>query len=214
MQRCPICNIEIGGDLKECPLCKARLEGEKEAPYWPEQSELKKTSKIYKMQLKLLIFACIVVFFIDGLFNPFPDIQWWPLFLVWTIVIEIVIRSIMRKYRPIPRIVTECTIAVCVLVAFSAIWFPEFLFIIPILMTGMVIVDFCFAITDKKGYSTVFFIWSFFISILSFILVFIIYRDFSFIWYICLGTCAAAFIVTLIVKGRFLFSEIKRRMSP
>ena len=213
MKKCGKCNIEIGGNLKECPLCKTKLTGEDEAGYWPEQSELKKASKLYKVQFIIVLLACVASFIVDTVINPLPQIRWWPLFVLWAVVAEIVARSILRRYRPVPEIVTECAVAVCVLLGLTSIWFPNVFFIIPVILTGMVVLDFCFTLADKNGYSMVFFIWGVFISAVSGVIVLLIKIGEPAAWYICLGVCAAAFLLVFIIKGKFIFSEIKRRLS-
>ena len=213
MKKCPNCKIEIGGDLRECPLCRAKLTGKDERGYWPEPRELKKASRVYKTQLLIVLLACVAVAIVDMIISPPPALQWWPLFVLWAVVIEIVIRSILRRYRPVPEIVTECAVAVCVLLGLTSIWFRGVFFLIPIILTGMVILDFCFTLADKDGYSMVFFIWGVFISAASCAVVLLLKFGNPMAWYICFGVCAAAFLIVFIVKGKFIFSEIKRRMS-
>lgn len=213
MKKCPNCKIEIGGNLNECPLCRAKLTGEDEAGYWPEPSELKKASKLYKAQLIIVLIACAAVFAVDTAVSPPPAMQWWPLFVLWAVVTEIVIRSILKRYRPVPEIVTECAVAVCVLLGLTSIWFRGVFFLIPIIMTGMVVLDLCFALADRDGYSMVFFIWGVFISAASCVVVLILKIGNPLEWHVCAGVCAAAFLIVFIARGRFIFSEIKRRLS-
>lgn len=213
MKTCSNCKIEVGGNLKICPLCKEKLHGKEERKYWPAPKELKKASKLYKYQLLIMIAACVVVFIIDNVINLFPQITWWPVFVIEAFFIEIVIRMIIRRKKAVPMIVTEGLIGTSVLIGITSIWLPVLIFIVPILLTVMVVIDFIYSIADKKGYYVIFFIISLFVGAGSFIVILILGMHRGFTWYMCLFTCIVAFLVNLIVKGKDIFSEIKRRVS-
>ena len=59
MRTCPYCKIEVGGDLKKCPVCQSKLSGEAEATYFPVQTTLKITSFFYKIQL-FIVWAVVI----------------------------------------------------------------------------------------------------------------------------------------------------------
>ena len=213
MKKCSKCNIEIGGSLEACPLCRTKLTGEDDTQYWPEPSDLKKASRLYKAQFIIVLIACVAVAVADIIISPPPAVQWWPLFILWAVVTEIVVRILLKRYRPLPEVVTECAVAICILLGLTSIWFPHVFFLIPIILAGMVILDLGFVLADKNGYSMVFFIFGIFISAAGGIIVLLLKIGSPLAWYICLGICAASFLTVFIVKGKFIFSEIKRRLS-
>lgn len=213
MRKCVKCNIEVGGDLTECPLCKSKLAGDEHEPYWPEQSELKKASALYKRQLIAVVLACVAVFILGITVFGNSHTHHWALFILWAVVAEVIIRSISKKYRPLPEVLTEIAFAVCALCGFSAIWFAPLLYPVPIIVIGIVAVDFCFALVDKSGYYLVSFLCSVFIGAIGYVLILIFMRGISIWWHISLAVCAAAFLIMFIVKGKFVFSEIRRRVS-
>lgn len=212
MKKCRKCGIEVGGDLRECPLCRSKLTGDECTPYWPEQSELKKASAFYKKQLIVVALACVVVLILGLTAFRSLHTHHWVLVILWAVVAEVIIRSILKKYRPMLEILTEIAFAVCALCGFSAIWFAPFFYPVPIIITGIVIVDFCFALADKRGFYLVTFLCSILIGAIAYVLVVIFMRDISIWWHISIASCAAAFFIMFIVKGKFVFSEIKRRL--
>lgn len=211
--RCEKCKIEFGGDLKECPFCKGKLTGEPERAYWPEPHRLKKESKIYKRLMMILVFACIAAFVVDLVFDPIKQIQWWPLFVVWAIVAAIIIRAIFKKHSPTPKIITDSAIAFCVLLLLTAIWFPFAFYIVPFVLTGLVAADFIVAVMDNVGYTIIYLLWSILVGVVLFFIGFFAFGQRSVMWYVCISTCAAAFIAILALKGKFIFSEIRRRVA-
>ena len=164
MKKCRKCNIEVGGDLRECPLCKSKLSGDDE-PYWPEPSELKKASAFYKKQLVIVVLACVVVFILGLTVFKNSHTHHWVL-----------------------------------------------IYPVPIIITGIIAVDFCFALVDKNGYYLVTFLCSILISVVTYVLVLIFMRGISVWWHISFAACVAALFIMFIVKGKYVFSEIKRRL--
>ena len=211
MKKCRKCNIEVGGDLRECPLCKSKLSGDDE-PYWPEPSELKKASAFYKKQLIIVVLACVVVFILGLTVFKNSHTHHWVLIILWSAAAEVIIRSVLKKYRPLPEVLTEIAFAVCALCGFSAVWFSPLLYPVPIIITGIIAVDFCFALVDKNGYYLVTFLCSILISVVTYVLVFIFMRGISVWWHISFAACVAALFIMFIVKGKYVFSEIKRRL--
>ncbi len=213
MKKCPKCNIEVGGNLKVCPLCKTKLTGGECEPYWPEPKELKKKSAFYKKQLIIVALACVAMLILGLTMFRSSHTHHWALFILWAVVAEVVVRTLLKKYRPIPHVLTELSLSACVLCGFSAIWFAPMLYPVPIIVIGIVATDFCFALADKSGYYLISFLCSVLIGIIAYVLALVFTKNVSIWWHISIAVCAAAFLIMFIVKGRTVFSEIKRRVS-
>ena len=213
MKRCENCNIEVGGNLKACPLCKSKLVGSDERPYWPSQTKLKKKSKLYKIQLAIALLACVTSIVVDKIIHPEPDVTWWPLFVLWIVAAELVIRIVMKRYRPIPEIATEFAVSVGALLGFTSIWYPDLFYMIPVLIVITVGLDLSFVLLDKRGYTMVFLIYAILIGAITSIAAIIFTPGDAWLWSISLGVCICASLTVLIANGRFVLSEIKRRFS-
>ncbi len=213
MKKCSSCNIEIGGNTKKCPLCGEKLSGTDEKKLWPQPDKLKKHTKLYNRQLMIVVFVCIGAFILDGIIDLIPGFQWWHLFVLWAATAEIIITIWVKKYRSLSRMITEATFAVCAILGCTSIWVPSEVKIIPILITGMIIINFIFALFDKEGHAIAFLIGGFLIWMASFIAIFIMGEDCYLTWYICLVVCSVSLFLTLILKCRFIFSQIIKKLS-
>ena len=221
MKNCPYCKIEVGGNLKKCPLCQSRLNGEAERPYFPQQTTLKIQSFFYKLQLFIVWSMVILSLGLDFLFNlkvwPTLDIHWSLIVAMWLIVFEFGIMRLFKKGISSSRIMTLFVFIVMVMLGITAYYvgfFPLVTdWVAPIVVMGTLIANFVLAMLDKNGNAMVYLLTNLVVGILPYIVFYFMERDCPIAWIVCLLISVILFVGAIIFKGREVAGEIQRRLS-
>ncbi len=222
MKNCPYCKIEVGGDLKKCPLCQSKLVGEGEEKYFPKQTTLKIQSFFYKIQLFIVWMVVISSLGLDFLFGiklwpSLRDIHWSLIVAMWFIVFEFGIMRLFKRGISSSRIMTLFVFIVLIMLMVTA-YYVGHLHIIadwisPVVVMGTLIANFVLAMVDKKGNAMVYLLTNLVVGILPYIVFYISQRECPPAWIVCLMVSVILFIGAIIFKGREVVSEIQRRLS-
>jgi len=223
MKNCPYCKIEVGGDLRKCPLCQSRLNGESDRAYFPKQTILQIQSFFYKIQLFIGWAVIIASLGIDFLFHvkipPIRHVHWSLLVAMWLIVIEFGIMRLFKKGLSSARILTLFVTLMLIMVMITSYYMGHNLFkyvvewVTPIVIMGTLIANFVFAMVDRKGNAMVYLLTNLVVGILPYIVFYFVGKDCPFTWIICLLVSVILFIGAIIFKGRSVVSEIQRRFN-
>ncbi len=214
MKICPYCKIEVGGDFDTCPLCQNQLSGTATEKFWPSPAPLKQNSKGYKIQLFISWAVIVLAFFCDLWLDKKPGISWSIITMIWILVAEFTIRSVIVMHHNAAGVFTRIALSGIIVLIISSLWFPVLLAIIPIPLMGILALNFFITMFDKNSDGMVNFISSFFTGLLSWIIVIVFMKsELTMLWKICLLVSILTFIGTLVFKGRILFREFRKRFT-
>ena len=223
MKNCPYCKIEVGGNLKKCPLCQSKLNGEPERQYFPKQTTLKLQSFFYKVQLFIVWAIVIAALGVDFLFHvqipAFTGIHWSLLVAMWLIVIEFGIVRLFKRGLSSSRIVTLFVFIVLIMLTITSYYVgrEQFKFVIdwvlPVVIMGTLVANFVFAMIDKNGNAMVYLLTNLVVGILPYIVFYFVGRDCPVAWIVCLMVSVILFVGAIIFKGREVAGEIQRRLN-
>ncbi len=221
MKNCPYCKIEVGGNLKKCPLCQSKLVGKEEKPVFPTQTILKIQSFFYKLQSFIVWSLIIVALGLDFLFNikPFPgfSFHWSLILLMWMLAFEFGIMRLFKKGFSSSRILTIFVLIVLVMLGITAYYFrllPYFLeWVVPVVLIGTMTANFVLAMIDKSGNSMVYLLSNLLVGVLPYISLYLLGRDCPMAWVVALLVSVILFVGAIIFKGREVVSEIQRRLN-
>ncbi len=221
MKTCLYCKIDVGGNLKKCPLCQSKLQGEGEQAYFPKQTTLQIQSLVFKLQSFIVWTAVIVALGLDFLFDlrPFPGFtfHWSLIILMWLLAFEFGIMRLFKKGFSSSRILTLFVFIVIIMLSITAYFFgilPLVLeFLVPIVLIGTMITNFILAMIDKSGNAMIYLLSNVLIGVLPYISLSIMKKDCPFLWIIALLLSVIVFVGAIIFKGREVASEIHRRLN-
>lgn len=220
MKNCLYCKIEVGGNLKKCPLCQSKLTGEADAPYFPKQTTLQIQSFFYKLQLFIVWTLVISSLGIDFLFHlripPF-QFHWSLIVAMWLIVFEFGIMRLFKKGISSSRIMTLFVFIVLIMLMITAyyigvLWFVTY-WIVPFVVISTLVANFVLAMIDKNGNSMVYLLTNLVVGIVPYVVFYFAEKDCPFTWIICLLVSVVLFVGAIIFKGREVVSEIQRRLN-
>lgn len=219
MKNCPYCKIEVGGNLKKCPLCNSSLSGEAERNYFPKQTTLKLKSFFYKLQL-FIVFAIIIValgmeFTLD--IRPFDSTYWSLIVTMWLIAFEYGIMRLFKRGFHASRVLTMFVIIVTLLGMVTAyqIGYLGFMcnWIVPIIITGTLIANFILAMIDQISNAMVYLLTNVAVGIIPYIVLYFVNKNIPMTWIICLLVSIILFVGAIIFKGRAVVTEIQKRLN-
>ena len=221
MKNCPYCKIEVGGNLKKCPLCQSKLTGKDEKPIFPTQTILKIQSFFYKLQSFIVWTLIIVALGLDFLFNikPFPGFtfHWSLILLMWMLAFEFGIMRLFKKGFSSSRILTSFVLIVMAMLGVTAYYFrvlPYFLeWLVPVVLIGTMTANFVLAMIDKSGNSMVYLLSNLLVGVLPYISLYFMGKDCPVAWVVALLVSVIFFVGAIIFKGREVVSEIQRRLN-
>ena len=221
MKNCPYCKIEVGGNLKKCPLCQSKLTGKDEKPIFPTQTILKIQSFFYKLQSFIVWTLIIVALGLDFLFNikPFPGFtfHWSLILLMWMLAFEFGIMRLFKKGFSSSRILTSFVLIVMAMLGVTAYYFrllPYFLeWVVPVVLIGTMTANFVLAMIDKSGNSMVYLLSNLLVGVLPYISLYLMGKDCPVAWVVALLVSVIFFVGAIIFKGREVVSEIQRRLN-
>ena len=212
MKICPYCNITVGGDTEECPLCQNELEGNVNERHWPVLKSLKKNTIFYKVELFIVLSAAFLAVIWDLLIDGIPGFQWAHVLVLWLLIGQLVFSKSVKSVHNISGLVTRSVLWACVILLLTSIWYPMFFLVIPILLTGMLVFNFIITLLDRRGVSMVYFLGSVLLGILSFVILFLLGRGYALTWLICFITSIISFIGIAVFKGRMIIAELQKRL--
>ncbi len=220
MKNCPYCKMEVGGNLKKCPLCQSKLNGEDEMPYFPRQTTLKIQSFFYKLQLfivwTLVISSIGMDFLFDFKIKPFT-FHWSLIVSMWLIVFEFGIIRLFKRGISSSRIMSLFVVLVMVMMLVTSyyfgIWELATEWIVPIVVMGTLIANFVLAMIDKNGNAMIYLLSNLVVGIVPYIVFYFSEKDCPIAWIICLMVSVILFIGAIIFKGREVVGEIQRRLN-
>ena len=220
MKTCPYCKIDVGGDLKKCPLCQSKLVGESDNAYFPKQTILQIQSFFYKVQLFIIWAVVICALGIDFLFDvkiPVFNFHWSLILSMWLIVFEFAIIRLFKKGRGSARIMTLFVFILLAMMMVTGYYVGYFNlvtdWVAPIAVIGTLFANFVLAMVDKSGNSMVYLLTNLVVGIVPYIVFYFMERDCPFTWIICLMVSVILFIGAIIFKGRAVVNEIQRRLN-
>ncbi len=221
MKTCPYCKIEVGGDLRKCPLCQSKLSGEVGAPYFPKLTTQKIRSFLYKLQLFIVWIVIIAALGVDFLFDIripyFTTVRYSLILAMWLIAFEFLIMRLFKRGAGSSRTVTMMVFIILSLFLITAYYFGflEFAFdwVAPVVITGTMIANFVLAMIDKKGNAMVYLLTILLVGVLPYIVLQFINKAAHPTWIICMLVSVMLFTGSLIFKGRSVIGEIRRRLD-
>ncbi|MCR5768486.1 MAG: hypothetical protein K6G45_08360 [Lachnospiraceae bacterium] len=221
MKTCPYCKIEVGGIAEKCPLCQSRLSGEAENAYYPVHEEYRLRLLLYKIQRFVVLSIVIVGLGLDFLFglrfNAFPVLHWSLILAMWLLIPEFLI---IRQFRPgtgSARKVTMMVVLGIIMLVITAHYF-DFLWLawewmVPIILSGMVIANFVLALFDKRGNTMAYLLTGLVFGLIPCIVIYFKFKKMPPAWMICTIISVILFAGTVIFKGRAMLKELQRRFN-
>ena len=221
MRTCQYCRIEVGGDLKKCPLCQSKLSGEGDKPYFPKQTTQKIKSFLYKLQLFIIWVIVIAGLGVDFLFDVripgFTTVRWSLILAMWLIAFEFGIMRQFKKGFGSSRKMTMMVFIILILLTVTSYYFRFLQFtldwIAPVVITGTMIANFVLALIDKQGNAMVYLLTNLLVGVLPYIVLHFRNRSTPATWIICMLMSIILFVGAVIFKGRSVAGEIRRRLN-
>ncbi|MCR5415855.1 MAG: hypothetical protein K6E79_03565 [Pseudobutyrivibrio sp.] len=221
MKHCPYCEIEVGGNLKKCPLCQSKLVGEGEREYFPQQLTLKIQSLFYKIQLFIVWAVVITSVGLDYLFHlklwPTLNFHWSILVAMWLMVFEFGIMRLFKKGMGSARTMTLFVFIILILLMVTSYYFERLAFvtdwITPFVVIGTLIANYVMAMIDKSGNSMVYLLTNLIVGVVPYVVFYFMQKECPIAWIICLLVSVILFVGAIIFKGREVVNEIQRRLS-
>lgn len=219
MKTCKHCNINVGGDRKNCPFCQSPLTGEATESIWPKSYKLKQASVLWKAYVFVIVSACIACVFADFSFweNEHKHfsllicfIGAFSIYTVW---------SYIKSHRSVPRMIIRGAILASIMLAHVG-WYLgslRFMFdrVIPWVLIGALIANFVFCFIDA-GFtedSIISIIVNILVGISPFFGMKIRGGSVPFLWKLTLLLSIISFIGIVIFKGRTVAIELRKRLN-
>lgn len=217
MRRCDYCKITVGGNAKKCPLCQNRMSGDSTESIWPEQNYLRKQSIRFKLQLFLMLVMLVCCVSVDFLFELNAGIHWSLFVVMWIIGFEITLRYIFKHGRGISGHMTY-SVYMLLLLLFVTGYFTRLRYIvigwvIPIIVTVTLLVNFILTLTRATENAMVYFLTNLLIGILPYVALVLLQRRITVPWILSLMISVIAFIGIVVFRGGALKSELEKRMN-
>ena len=217
MRTCPHCNISVGGSSEYCPLCQNALIGEASEDIWPAQEVIKGQSLLFSIQLFIVLSAAAISLCVDFLLEKHGAVHWSLLVLVWTLVGEWLIKNFSHKYHNKSGILTLSLIILSILLMitghFTGSWKPIIRLVVPIIYIITLVVNFIMSMMEKKSNALAYLLATVVISAGPYALFFMLDKNISTAWTICLMVSLVTFIGVCVFKGRIVIMEIQKRTS-
>ncbi len=219
MKTCKHCNVNIGGNLKHCPLCQSPLKGEDDLPFWPAQKSLQKASILLKILVFLAVSAVIVCYFLDYrlLTVAHPHFSH-PVFVYVVIGLPATILYI-KSHNSVPRVLLRSMLISSVLIIYTGYFLGKLQlvsdYIIPIIFLGTLIANFVFCFIDA-GFtedSMLCIFCNIVIGIIPNIAMMVRRGDIPLLWNVTFLLSIITLLGIIVFKGRVLVIELQKRFN-
>lgn len=219
MKNCLNCGIEIGGNVKTCPLCQNALVGEASVDNWPPLEKLKKRAFFYKLQLFIVLASIVICLSLDYLLelNGESSRHWSMIFSVCAITVEIVVTGFVKRSVVVAKILSMSVLHVSLILLFVS-WYYNFMglvvyVVIPFLMCATLIANLVFSLIDKTSNAMVYLLANILVGVLAYAVIMAGHKSNTLPWTICLMCSMVTLIGIIIFKGKKVISEIQKRMN-
>lgn len=221
---CPHCHIRIGGNGRYCPLCHTPLEGTPtpgQPPYFPPSPP---PGRRLPLPMKLLVFlllaGALVCTGVDFLVQePDGDRLHWSL-AVWVCVSAALLlaRALVLGSHNAPKLLFQLLVGTALVAGFLD-WFfgmggVSYRFIIPILCSVTLVLNFLFAFVNRRFTENglVYLLLNIAVGITPYIALTALRTRLPLPWIVCLLISVITFLGLVIFKGRSLRVELEKRL--
>lgn len=223
MRNCPYCKVNVGGNLKHCPLCQNSLLGEGERDYWPSGVGVRKTPLAFKIVLFSVLVGIMVSFAVDFVFLGSEHFHFSPLVFMWCEVSGWLLESSIKAHRNILRIMFGALIIISVMCLVTEYYITVFAdlpylgissgYVIPILCCVNMLANFVLSFVDKHftDHAMIYMISNVLVGVVPWLVLFFYKGMPPLTWSICLLLCAISFVALLVFKRRIVIDELKKR---
>ena len=217
MKTCCKCHIRVGGDAEFCPLCQCPLTGEDEAPNWPKTVPAAwKMAMFYKIVAFLLLAGVVVCVTVD--FRTEGALHWSVLVAVCVLVFLTLLRSWMRHFQSMPRLLFQVLVAVSA-VTLLADWYTGWHgfsldLVIPVLCTVTLILNFILSFVPGRMAENglVYLLMNIGVGVVPYLLLFLRPAGHPLTWLICLVVSILTFLGLVVFRGQILAEEFHKRL--
>ena len=216
MKICANCNINIGGNVKSCPLCQNLLQGDSSHDNWPLLNRFKRQAFFYKLQLFIALSAVAVAMSLDFLIELNDGRHWSLIVALGILMTEMLVKGFVKR-SVVAKIVSISVLHVAVILVLTGWYFGFFEIvmhiIIPIMVMITLIANFIFVLIDKKSDAMIYLLLNIGFGIIPYICFIALGSTRSITWTICLMLSIVVLIGIVVFKGAKVISELERRMS-
>lgn len=225
MKQCPHCHIRVGGSGRYCPLCHTPLEGvptPDDAPWFPPSPP---PGRRMPLAMKVLVFLLLAGAFvctgIDYLIlepGEAGGLHW--SLAVWVCVAAalLLLRALFLGSHNAPKLLFQLLVGTALVAGFLD-WFlglggVSYRFIIPILCSVTLVLNFLFAFVNRRFTENglVYLLLNIAVGITPYIALSAMRTRPPLPWIICLLISVITFLGLVIFKGRDLRTELAKRL--
>lgn len=225
MKQCPHCHIRVGGSGRYCPLCHTPLDGvptPDDTPWFPPSPPPGRRMPLaMKVLVFLLLAGALVCTGIDYLIlepGDLPRLHW--SLAVWVCVAAalLLLRALFLGSHNAPKLLFQLLVGTALVAGFLD-WFLGFggvsyRFIIPILCSVTLVLNFLFAFVNRRFTENglVYLLLNIVVGALPYLAFLLSPEQVPMAWTICLIVGIITFLSLVIFKGRDLWVELQKRL--
>ena len=199
MKHCPHCHIEVGGPGRYCPLCHTPLAGgdDGEAPYFPPSPP---PGQRMPLAMKLVLFVLLAAV------------------VVCVAAALLLCRALLLGSRNAPKLLFQILIGTALVAyfldRFLGLGGVSFLYVIPILCSVTLALNFIFAFINRRFTENglVYLLLNIAVGVTPYIALTVMRARTPLTWVICLIVSVITFLGLVIFKGRALRAELEKRL--
>ena len=225
MKHCPHCHIEVGGPGRYFPLCHTPLAGgdDGEAPYFPPSPPPGQRMPLaMKLVLFVLLAAVVVCVAVDFLILEPGEtggrLHWSLAVAVCAAAALLLCRALLLGSRNAPKLLFQILIGTALVAyfldRFLGLGGVSFLYVIPILCSVTLALNFIFAFINRRFTENglVYLLLNIAVGVTPYIALTVMRARTPLTWVICLIVSVITFLGLVIFKGRALRAELEKRL--
>lgn len=219
MKKCSSCDIKVGGSWAVCPICQNTLEGVDTPNLWPNSAQLRQKTIFLKIQLFAVMVGIVVSLIVDFLMGVHGEVRWSVIVFVLGSLFEILVYHLSTRKFMLASIIAKILFCGCVMVLFIA-WYLKFLsfciiWIIPIMISISLVLNFAFAMFDKSGNAMVYLLGNLLVLVVPYVIMLFLNggKKIPLMWNISLIIGCVTFLAIAVFEGSKMLLEARKRIT-
>lgn len=226
MKNCPNCKIQVGPGFDQCPICQNELLTQEtpasrdEKPFFPDderKSSLEKRSFAFKLQMFIVLVACLVCVSLDFIFDFHGEAHWSVCVLLFGLCLEVVMTNFLKKSLHIVKLVNITVFMMAVAVFFIGYYLGlamvEYKYVLPGILIFSMIGNSVAAMFEFDGNTMVYALVNILLIIVPWIIQYVWCGVPFLLWNIGFIMGLIILLAFLIFKGGKVVAEVQKRLN-